>query len=195
MKHLFVAVLTWCTVAGFALGAGPPQKKAAVPSSKSAPAVVQKAAAQKTFAQKSSPAKTVAKKGATPVRTPVANHPSTAASRTATQRSRYASYRRPVRRPTIQQSPTADRYREIQNALAAKGYLKTPPNGIWDKDSVEAMQQFQKDKNLEPTGKLTARSLGELGLGPKPQESALMAPASTASLSDSPGVEKGAPVQ
>jgi hypothetical protein len=67
-----------------------------------------------------------------------------------------------------QQTPSADRYREIQNALAAKGYLKTPPNGVWDHDSMDAMQRFQQDQKLEPTGKLTAKSLAALGLGPKP---------------------------
>jgi hypothetical protein len=77
--------------------------------------------------------------------------------------------RQPARRYTAQQfSPTPDRYREIQDALAAKGYLKTPSTGVWDHDSVDAMQRFQQDQNLEPTGKLTARSLGALGLGPKP---------------------------
>ena len=48
---------------------------------------------------------------------------------------------------------------------------------------MDAMQRFQKDQNLDPTGKLTARSLSALGLGPKPQESSLLPPASTASLS------------
>src|ERR1043165_1870778 len=79
-------------------------------------------------------------------------------------------YRRPGGRRyyTPQQTaPTPERYREIQDALAAKGYLKTAPNGVWDKDSVDAMQRFQQDQQLEPTGKLTAKSLVALGLGPK----------------------------
>jgi len=70
----------------------------------------------------------------------------------------------------MQMAPTPDRYREIQDALAAKGYLKTPSNGVWDADSIDAMQRFQKDQNLEPTGKLTARSLTALGLGTKQPE-------------------------
>jgi peptidoglycan hydrolase-like protein with peptidoglycan-binding domain len=64
-------------------------------------------------------------------------------------------------------TPTSDRYREIQDALAAKGYLKSPSSGVWDADSIDAMQRFQKDHNLDPTGKLTARGLTALGLGTK----------------------------
>jgi hypothetical protein len=32
---------------------------------------------------------------------------------------------------------------------------------------MAAMQRFQQDQKLDPTGKLTARSLVALGLGPK----------------------------
>ena len=32
---------------------------------------------------------------------------------------------------------------------------------------MEAMKRFQKDQNLEPSGKLTSLSLIALGLGPK----------------------------
>jgi hypothetical protein len=66
-----------------------------------------------------------------------------------------------------QNTPTPERYREIQDALAAKGYLKTASSGVWDKDSIDAMQRFQQDQKLEPNGRLTARSLGALGLGSK----------------------------
>ena len=62
--------------------------------------------------------------------------------------------------------PTPERYREIQQALFDKGYLKSEPNGVWDADSVDAMTRFQNDRNLPATGKLTAASLIKLGLGP-----------------------------
>jgi hypothetical protein len=103
-----------------------------------------------------------AKKTAT-AKTP-AKSPAKTTSRPAS-RTRY--YGRRTYTPT-QQTPSADRYREIQNALAAKGYLKTPPSGVWDHDSMDAMQRFQQDQKLDATGKLTAKSLGALGLGPKP---------------------------
>lgn len=58
-----------------------------------------------------------------------------------------------------------NRFREIQNALVAKGYLTTPPSGVWDKNAMAAMQRFQQDQKLEPKGRITARSLQALGLG------------------------------
>jgi hypothetical protein len=63
--------------------------------------------------------------------------------------------------------PTPERYREIQQALVDKGYLKSDPNGVWDAQSVDALRQFQTDKNLSPTGKISSASLIDLGLGPK----------------------------
>ena len=65
-----------------------------------------------------------------------------------------------------QAAPTPDRYKEIQQALVDKGYLKTEPTGVWDNDSVAAMTQFQNDKKLPATGKISAASLIGLGLGP-----------------------------
>jgi peptidoglycan hydrolase-like protein with peptidoglycan-binding domain len=81
-----------------------------------------------------------------------------------------------------QMTPTPERYKEIQQALADKGYLKSEPNGVWDADSAAALQQFQTDKKLTPTGKLSSASLIALGLGPKtaaipPSEPAPPAPA------------------
>jgi len=66
-----------------------------------------------------------------------------------------------------QLSPTPDRYKEIQKALADRGYLKNEPTGTWDSASQEAMRKFQGDQKLDPSGKITAASLIALGLGPK----------------------------
>jgi hypothetical protein len=75
--------------------------------------------------------------------------------------------RAPVaKRATSQAAPTPERYREIQSALAEKGYLKSAPNGLWDADSMDAMKRYQADQKQDPTGKLTAASLIGLGLGP-----------------------------
>jgi hypothetical protein len=65
-----------------------------------------------------------------------------------------------------QMTPTPERYKEIQQALAAKGYLKSEPNGIWDAQSIEALRQFQTDQNLSVTGRISSASLIGLGLGP-----------------------------
>jgi hypothetical protein len=58
-----------------------------------------------------------------------------------------------------QMAPTPDRYREIQQALVDKGYLKSEPNGVWDDQSAEALKQFQTDQHLSPTGKISSLSL------------------------------------
>jgi hypothetical protein len=75
-----------------------------------------------------------------------------------------------------QMSPTADRYREIQGALAAKGFL--PPEqatGTWNQASSDALKKFQADQNLESSGKINSLSLIALGLGPR-RETATAAP-------------------
>jgi hypothetical protein len=66
-----------------------------------------------------------------------------------------------------QATPTADRYREIQQALVDKGYLKAEPNAVWDDQSSQALKQFQTDQHISPTGKISALSLIDLGLGPR----------------------------
>jgi peptidoglycan hydrolase-like protein with peptidoglycan-binding domain len=66
-----------------------------------------------------------------------------------------------------QTAPTPQRYMEIQQALADRGYYKGPVNGQWGADSADALKRFQQDQNLSGTGKLDAMSLIALGLGPK----------------------------
>jgi len=210
MKFQILAALTCCTVAGLALADSTPKKKAAVPATKTAgaPSAAQKSAAPKVVAKKTlpntrPPAVHATLSRPTTAQPTTAAHPSatahavTTTPKTGTYRGRYAAYRRPqpVRRyPAQPAGPTADRYREIQDALAARGYLTTPSTGVWDKDSMDAMQRFQKDQNLDPTGKLTARSLVALGLGPKPQETSMLPPNPPGSLSANPTTE-GTPLQ
>jgi len=67
-----------------------------------------------------------------------------------------------------QSTPTAERYKEIQQALASKGYLPSQEaNGQWGDNSQAALKRFQTDQNLEATGKINSLSLIALGLGPK----------------------------
>jgi hypothetical protein len=69
-----------------------------------------------------------------------------------------------------QSNPTPDRYKQIQQALAQKGYLPTEQaNGQWTDASADALKKFQTDQNLDPTGKINSLSLIALGLGPKHQ--------------------------
>ena len=66
-----------------------------------------------------------------------------------------------------QQAPTAERYAEIQSALAAKGVFQGQPTGTWGPDSVQALKEFQRGQNLPVTGKIDSLSLIALGLGPQ----------------------------
>lgn len=70
-------------------------------------------------------------------------------------------------KPVVQRTPTPQRYKEIQEALIAKGYLKGAATGVWDSDSIDAMKRFQADQKLAPDGKIEALTLIALGLGPK----------------------------
>ena len=92
--------------------------------------------------------------------------------------------KKPVKRTTWrnrQTAPTPERYTEIQNALAEKGYLpREAANGQWNDNSVEALRKFQSDQHIESTGKLNSLSLIALGLGPKRDATASTnSPAST----------------
>ncbi len=67
-----------------------------------------------------------------------------------------------------QATPSSDRYREIQDALVAKGYLPAgAATGTWDQASAEALKKFQAEQNLDSNGKINSLSLIALGLGPK----------------------------
>lgn len=72
-----------------------------------------------------------------------------------------------VSRRSIQQQPSTDRYREIQQALSDKGYFAGQPDGNWGPDSTDALKRFQRDQNLTEDGKIGSLSLIALGLGPK----------------------------
>jgi hypothetical protein len=96
-------------------------------------------------------------------------------SSSGTTKKRGTTYRKrrpPARRAVpgwraSQQAPTADRYKEIQQALMRHGYLSGAASGVWSVESSEAMKRFQRDQNLTPTGKPSSLSLIALGLGPK----------------------------
>ena len=97
-------------------------------------------------------------------------HPKIAAKTTARARS---TQPKPAARPTRstwhagQTAPTPDRYKEIQDALAKKGYLHGEATGVWSQDSTDALRRFQQDQNLQASGKLDSLSIIALGLGPK----------------------------
>jgi murein L,D-transpeptidase YcbB/YkuD len=105
-------------------------------------------------------------RAATTSATPVKRSAKTgAATTTKAAAHRKGKSRRPSR--SYQQAPSPERYKEIQQALASKGYLQTEATGEWGPESVDALKRFQTDQNLMPDGKITSLSLIALGLGPK----------------------------
>jgi len=131
------------------------------------PAPKGKTAAKKTASKKttkstaksskSAPKKTASGKQSTATKQTASKKTSSKSAKTAA-----SSYRR-----STQREPAPERYKEIQQSLADKGYFAGPVNGTWGADSVEALKRFQRDENIGDDGKLGSLSLIALGLGPK----------------------------
>jgi hypothetical protein len=133
--------------------------------------------AKKTPAKKAAPKKAgtkryvMAKKSA-PARKADGSGARTTTARKGGKKSPATSWR------NRQTAPTAERYREIQQALVAKGYLKPEEaSGTWNQTSVDALKRFQSEQNIESTGKINSLSLIALGLGPKHETAAAKPPA------------------
>ena len=110
-----------------------------------------------TSASKKTAAKTSASKASKSNRTK-----SAAGKKSKSAPAASARYRR-----SAQKEPAPERYKEIQQSLADKGYFAGPVNGTWGADSVDALKRFQRDQNIGDDGKLGSLSLIALGLGPK----------------------------
>lgn len=98
-----------------------------------------------------------------------------------------------ARRPPVQQQPSTDRYKEIQQALADKGYFRGTADGTWNGESVEALKRFQKDQNLDADGKIGSLSLMALGLGPKRGVASAQSASSSSEPADPPPVAQPQP--
>lgn len=67
-----------------------------------------------------------------------------------------------------QLTPSPERYKEIQQALVAKGYLRPEDaGGPWNQTSIDALKNFQASQNIDSSGKINSLSLIALGLGPR----------------------------
>ncbi|MGD0497678.1 MAG: peptidoglycan-binding domain-containing protein [Bryobacteraceae bacterium] len=140
-------------------------KKSASPAKSTAPS---KTAAKTTVASKA-PAKSAAASKAP-------GKKKTGGKKTASAKS---AKRKPVTTwRNRQTAPAPERYKEIQDALAAKGYLgPEEATGGWGPSSVDALKRFQAAQNLTVTGKIDSLSLIALGLGPKHDAPAAAKPA------------------
>lgn len=94
-------------------------------------------------------------------------------SRTTHVRKGHTTARRKPAGPSYQTRPTPERYKEIQQSLADKGYFHGEVNGTWGNDSTEALKRFQTDHQLPDDGKINSLSLIQLGLGPKHDSAAV----------------------
>ena len=118
-------------------------------------ATQKKAPAKKSGAAKSSAVKSTAKAGSPTSASAKGKKGSTTSKKPVTWRNR-------------QSAPSADRYREIQGALAERGYLSPEDaTGTWNQTSMEALKKFQSEQNIDSSGKINSLSLIALGLGPR----------------------------
>ena len=101
---------------------------------------------------------------------------------------RTKSSRKSHRRERGQKVPAPDRISEIQKALAKDGSFTGTPNGKWDAATAEATKKFQESHGLNPTGKLDAKTLQQLGLGSQTAGAAppLAPVSSTATIAPAP---------
>ncbi|GAC1618010.1 MAG: hypothetical protein NVS9B13_05360 [Candidatus Acidiferrum sp.] len=51
--------------------------------------------------------------------------------------------------------------------MSKDGSYAGTPNGRWDSSTVEAVRKYQAGHGLNPSGKLDAKTLEQLGLGSK----------------------------
>ena len=141
-------ILGWaCILALGALGWSAPS---AAPAKKKGKSSTKQAAS----APKKAPAKAAASKGGV------------AKKASSTKRGKKAAPK--VTWRNRQTTPAPERYKQIQDALAARGFLKPEDaTGVWGPGSADALKKFQAQQNIEATGKVNSLSLIALGLGPR----------------------------
>jgi len=99
---------------------------------------------------------------------------------TATKTAAKTSVRAAPPKRYVQFAPTPQRYQEIQQALADKGFFVGPIDGNWGPGSVESLKRFQRDQGLDEDGKIGSQSLIHLGLGPQRAASVTVEPVAPA---------------
>jgi murein L,D-transpeptidase YcbB/YkuD len=167
--RILIVVFSVAMFASRGIGAQDPSTAKTSPSS----STHHKATKGKSSAKKQVPAKAgaaTAKSGAAhPKTAPAASQSrSAASSQTAHRRASSKTTKgTQTARRSSQQQPTQERYKEIQQALADKGYFNGPVDGNWGPESVDALKRFQREQNLTDDGKIGSLSLIALGLGPK----------------------------
>jgi hypothetical protein len=129
MRYFLGLTVALGMIVGAATGATPPNAKKKTVST-----------AKKSAVRRPS---TTARPGAAAVRRPTA-------TTLANRKKAAAPVQRAVTWRNRQLAPTQDRYKEIQQALAAKGYLQPEQaTGAWDQTSADALKRFQAEQNID----------------------------------------------
>jgi hypothetical protein len=146
---------------------------------------------KKSVAKKTTAKKSTSKSSATVSKSAPSTAKKTVAGKKAPSTASARGKKAPVKKTTWrnrQATPTPDRYREIQSALATKGYLKPEDaTGAWNANSADALKKFQAEQNLESNGKINSLSLIALGLGPHREASTATPPPPKPPQQASPG--------
>ena len=135
------------------------QKKTSAPKKTTSAKTTKKSSSGKSAAKSKTTAKSAPKKSS-------AKSPNKSAGKKSSKSAKKAPPRTTWR--NRQTAPTPERYKQIQDALVAKGFLsQEDATGGWGQNSADALKKFQAAQNIQSTGKIDSLSLIALGLGPK----------------------------
>lgn len=109
--------------------------------------------------------KSAAVKSSAPSTSKTSAGKSTSGKSSATKSGKHTNSKSSSKHAPGQKAPTPERITEVQQALAKNGALGGEPSGKWDDSTTEGMRKFQAAHGLNPTGKLDALTLRQLGLG------------------------------
>ena len=143
---------------------------ASLASQSTSPETPKKAAPAKKSTKKSSKKKSSTQSANKSSTTKSSTAKPGATKKSAASKSSSKSKSKRAAAPRGQQRPTTERYKEIEEALASRGYLQEEPTGKWSTNAVDALRSFQADHDLPPTGRVDSLSLMQLGLGPREQQ-------------------------
>jgi N-acetylmuramoyl-L-alanine amidase len=72
-----------------------------------------------------------------------------------------------VAAPSFVQPLAPSALRAVQERLHAAGFYNGAADGAWNEDSQLALQRFQENRQLQPTGQLNGATAAALGLSPQ----------------------------
>ncbi|MBN9509662.1 MAG: peptidoglycan-binding protein [Alphaproteobacteria bacterium] len=97
-----------------------------------------------------------------------------------------------VAAPSFVQPLAPSALRAVQERLHAAGFYNGTADGAWNEDSQAALQRFQENRQLQPTGQLNGATAAALGLSPQqllgigPPEQAQPSPSASSSPQQQP---------